>query len=83
MTRYKRTNVRTTGQKKRKNQWITSQPVTPKNQSVKNQAQKKRDGTRGHKTRVKTTGLKRTGSYWFFAEQTRLDCYFQFFLPNS
>ena len=30
-----------TGQKKKKNQWIINQPITTKNQWVKNQAQKK------------------------------------------
>ena len=65
MTRYKRTNVRTTGQKKRKNP-VDNQPARySKKPECKKPGTKKKDGTRGHKTRVKTTGLKRTGSYYW------------------
>ena len=62
MTRHERTcRKKPLGKKKRKNQWINNQPITTKNQRVKNQAQKKQVKTSGQKTRVKTTGAKRTG----------------------
>jgi hypothetical protein len=37
------------GKKRRKNQWLINQPVTTKNQRVKNQSQKKRSKPVGKK----------------------------------
>ncbi len=42
MTRHVRTcGKKPLGKKRRKNQWLINQPITTKNQRVKNQAQKK------------------------------------------
>ena len=44
MTRHVRTcgKKKPLGKKRRKNQWLINQPITTKNQRVKNQAQKKK-----------------------------------------